>query len=126
MASPNVVIPPELITLIDEREQIWAEVDRAQNLTAQLGQLSAQVPNCTPASLQLQFGADNNPTAELATILPLLKEKIEATNKLKAEVQASYNQIEAIKQQEKMIITVAVISGVVLFLILILVLVNLL
>lgn len=126
MSNSNVVVPPELIPLITEREKVWAEVDRSQNLSAEVARLSSAVPECAPAQLQLRFGADSTPLAELETILPMLKEKIETTRKLNAEKDGYFAEIEAIKRQEKMIITIGIIAGVVIFIVLIFVLIGLL
>jgi hypothetical protein len=125
MANSNVFIPPELSKQISEREKVWLDFDRSQNFAAELGGLSSAVPNCAPSELQLRFGSDSTPLNELETVLPMLKENIETAHKLKAEMQSCYGQIEAIKQQEKKIIMIGVIAGVVVLLVLIFVIVNL-
>jgi hypothetical protein len=127
MPSPNVIaIPPDLSELVADREKVWAEVERSQSLSAELGKLSAQVPQCAPAPLQLQFGPDSTPPAELAAVLPLLKEKIETASKLSTNVKACHDEIEAIKHREKMIIVAVAVAAVVLLIVLLIVAVNLL
>jgi hypothetical protein len=126
MSNSNVVVPPELIPLITEREKVWADVERSQKLSAEVGQLSSSVPNCAPAELQLRFGTDSTPLTELDTVLPMLKEKIETTRKLNTEKEGCFAEIEAIKRREKMTITIGVIVGVVILIVLIFVLIGLL
>lgn len=126
MSGSNVVVPPELSPLLIEREKVWADFDRSLNLSAEVSRLSSSVPECAPAELQLQLGADSTPFTELETVLPLLKGKIESTRKLNEEKTACFAEIEAIKQREKMIVTIGIIAGVVIFLVLIFVMISLL
>ncbi|MFL6255146.1 MAG: hypothetical protein ACJ74T_08980 [Pyrinomonadaceae bacterium] len=118
MSNSSVVIPPDLSPLITDRERVWLEFDRSQQLSAELNQLSSHVPQCAPANLQLPFGAGSTPPAELEAVLPMLKQNLATTNNLHAEVQACHSEIEAIKRKEKNIITGAVIAGVLLLLVL--------
>jgi hypothetical protein len=124
MPNSNVVVPPELVPLITEREKVWADVDRSQKLSAEVGQLSSSVPECAPAELQLRFGADSTPLTEIETVLPLLKEKLETTRKLNAEKKGCFAEIEAIKHREKMVITIGSIAGVVILIVIIFVIIN--
>lgn len=117
MSNSSIVIPPDLSQLIADREKVWLEFDRSQQLSAELNQLSSHVPQCAPANLQLHFGAGSTPPAELAAVLPMLKENIVTTNNLHAEMQACHTEIEAIKRQEKTLITIAVAVGVVILLV---------
>jgi hypothetical protein len=127
MSGTNAVVaPPGLSELFAAREKVWESLDRSQSLTADLASLSSQVPNCAPAALQLQFGADSTPPAELATVLPLLKEKIETARKLSANVKTCYDEIEAIKHREKMTMVAAAVGAAVLLLLLIIVVASLL
>lgn len=123
MSVPNevVVVPPELGALVADREKVWADIDRSQGLSAELAKLSSQVPQCAPAELQLQFGPESTPLAELAAVLPLLKEKISTARKLGADVKACQDEIAAIKQREKMTIVAIAVAAVVLLLVLLLV-----
>lgn len=127
MSVPNeiVVVPPEVGTLVADREKVWTDFDRSQSLAAELGKLSAQVPQCAPAALQLQFGPESTPTAELATVLPLLQEKIVAARKLSADVKACHAEIAAIKQREKMTIMIMAVAAIVLFIVLLIVVASL-
>ena len=125
MPDSNVVVPPDLRQLINDREKVWADFDRSQNLSAELGKLSSHVPKCAPAELQLKFGAGSTPSAELGTVVPLLKEKIEAARKLNTDVKACYDQIEAIKHKEKIMTVVAAVAGVLVLFVLVLMLVKL-
>ena len=111
MSNSSVVIPPDLSRLIADREKVWLEFDRSQQLSAELTDLSSHVPECAPANLQLHFGASSTPPAELETLLPMLKEKLVAAHKLHAEVQACHAEIEAIKRQEKTFVAVAIAAG---------------
>ncbi len=124
MSSANVIVSPDFSNLIIEREKVWLESDRAQGLAADLSQLAKHISDCAPAELQLQFGADSIPTAELETILPMVKEKINAANRLKAEVKSSYEEIESIKRKQKSIILGLVVAGAVIVLILLIVLIS--
>jgi hypothetical protein len=121
----EVILPPDLSELVSAREKIWAEVDKAQGLSAELGKLSSQVPQCAPAELQLQLGAASTPITELETVLPLLKTKIARAHKLNTEVKVCHDQIEAIKRREKTIIVIAAVTGVVLLFVLLLIGFNL-
>jgi hypothetical protein len=127
VSVPNdiVVVPREVAPLVADREKVWAEFDRSQSLAAELGKLSAQVPQRAPAELQLQFGPESTPPAELAAVLPQLKEKIAAAGKLSAEVKACHDEIAAIKQREKMTIVIMAAAAVVLFIVLLIVVANL-
>jgi hypothetical protein len=125
MPNSNIVMLPDLTSLIAEREKVWEEVDRSQKLSAQLDQLSSHVPKGAPAELQLAFGTDSTPPAELEMVLPMLNEQIKTASKLNAEVKECYAQIEAIKHQEKMIMIGAVVGGAVVLIVLVLVIINL-
>jgi hypothetical protein len=124
MSSSNVIIPPDLSKLIIEREKVWEGYERSQSMVADLNQLSGQIPDCAPAEIQMQFGPDSLPTAEIETILPKVKEQIAASNRLKGEVKGCHDEIEAIKRKEKTTIMVIVIGGGVLLLILIIIVVS--
>lgn len=127
MSGPNdvVVFPPELGALVADREKVWADIDRSQGLSAELAKLSSQVPQRAPAELQLQFGPESTPPSELATIFPLLKEKIDTARKLGADVKACQDEIAAIKQREKMTVVAMVVGGVILFIVLLLIIASL-
>jgi hypothetical protein len=127
MSVPNevIVVPPELGALVADREKVWADIDKSQGLSAELTKLSSQVPERAPAELQLQFGPESTPPAELAAILPLLKEKIDTARKLGADVKACHDEIAAIKQREKMTVVAMVVGAVVLFIVLLLVIASL-
>ena len=125
MSSSNVIVPPDLSKLIIEREKVWVDFDRSQSFAGDLNQLSTQIPDCAPAELQLQFPADSTPLTELETVLPMVKEKIEAANRLKAEVKGCYDEIEVIKRKEKTLIIGLVVAGVLALLFLISVVVAL-
>ena len=121
MAGSNIIVPPDVSPLMAEREKVWADFDRSQNLSTEIKKLSSAVPDCAPAALQLKFGTDSTPLKELETVLPMLKEKIDTSNKLKAQITDCHAQIEAIKQKEKTIITIAAVAGgLVIFVVLIL------
>lgn len=125
MSSANVIVPPDISKLIIEREKLWVEFDRAQGLAGDLRQLSQHIPDCAPAALQLQFGVDSIPTTELETVLPMVKEKIDVSNRLKGDVKSCYEEIETIKRRQKTVIISLAVGGAVLLLILIIVFVSL-
>jgi len=124
MSTSNVIIPPDWSKLILEREKIWDDYDRSQRMVGDLSQLSKQIPDCAPADIQMQFGPDSIPTTELETLLPKVKEQIEAATRLKAEVQGCHNEIEAIKRKEKTTIVIMAVAGAVVLLILLIVLLS--
>jgi hypothetical protein len=124
MSSSNVIVPPEFGKLISEREKAWADFDRSQSLAGALNQMAKEIPDCAPAEMQLQFGADSIPPAELEALLPLVKQKIETANRLKADVKSCYDEIETIKQKQKNVIIGLGVGGAVLLLILLIVLVS--
>ncbi|HKY43770.1 MAG TPA: hypothetical protein VJM50_11825 [Pyrinomonadaceae bacterium] len=107
MSSTNVIVPPEVGHLIAEREQIWANFDRAQSLAAEFQKLCSQVPNVAPATLQLP--ASPNPPAHLETTMQQIRQELTAVEKLNTEMRSCHEQIEAIKRNEKM--TIALIAG---------------
>jgi hypothetical protein len=121
MSSFNVIVPPDLSKLIIEREKVWVDFDRSQSQAGDLNQLSNQIPDCAPAELQLQFGADSIPPTEIETVLPMVKEKIETANRLKAEVKGCQEEIEAIKRKEKSVVVGIIVAGSIVLLILIIV-----
>jgi len=112
MSNTSVVIPPELNQLIADREKVWLEFERSQQLSTELNKLSSHVPQCAPANVQLNFGPGSTPPAELEAVLPMLKEQLATTNNLHSEAQACHAEIEAIKRKEKTTITVAVVAGI--------------
>ena len=107
MSSTNVIVPPEVGQLIAEREQVWANFDRAQSLAAEFQKLCSQVPNVAPANLQLP--ASTNPPTHLETTMQQIKQELAMVEKLNGEIRSCNEQIEAIKRSEKM--TIALIAG---------------
>jgi hypothetical protein len=124
MSSANVIVTPDLTKLILEREKLWVDFDRANGLARDLSQLSQQIPDCLPAALQLQFGADSIPTTELETVLPMVKEKLNVVDRLKTDVQGCYDEIESIRRKEKSVILWMVVGGAALLLIMLIVLIS--
>jgi hypothetical protein len=124
MSSANVIVPPDISKLIIEREKLWLEFDRARGLATELSQVASQIPNCTPAELQLQFGADSIPPAEVASVLGLVKEKISAVDRLKADMQSRHDEIASIKQKQKTVIVSLAVGGAVVLLILLIVMIS--
>ncbi|HEV7683097.1 MAG TPA: hypothetical protein VGO68_13290 [Pyrinomonadaceae bacterium] len=126
MSSANVIVPADISKLIIEREKVWGEFDRAQGLVGELKQLSQHIPNCAPAELHLQFAAGAIPTTELETVLPMVKEKINVSARLKSEVKSCYEEIESIKRAQKKLIVGLAVGGAVVLLILVIVLISVL
>lgn len=108
MSSTNVIIPPDINQLIAEREQVWTNFDRTQGLVEEFRKLCSQVPNVAPAKLQLP-APPNNPPAYLESVMQQITQELMAVEKLNAEMRSCYEQIEAIKRNEKM--TMALIAG---------------
>jgi hypothetical protein len=124
MSSANVIVPPDISKLIIEREKLWVEFDRAQGLVGDLKQLSQHIPDCAPAELQLKFGADSIPTTELEIVIPMVKEKINVSNRLKSEVKSCYEEIETIKRKQKTLIVGLAVGGAVVLLIVLILLIS--
>lgn len=108
MSSNNVIVPPDVNQLITEREHVWTNFDRAQNLVEEFRKLSSRVPNVAPANMQLPASV-NNPPAHLETTMQQINQELAAVEKLNAEMRSCHEQIEAIKRSEKM--TIALIAG---------------
>lgn len=124
MSGSNIIVHPAFNQLISEREKIWADFDRSKSVAGELNQLATQIPDCEPATLQLQFGADSIPPTEIETVLPMIKEKIAIANRLGTEMKGCYDEIESIKRKQKTVIVSLVAGGLVLLLILIIVVIS--
>jgi hypothetical protein len=124
MPSANIIVTPDLTKLVIEREKLWVDFDRARGLAKDLGQLSQQIPDCVPATLQLQFGPDSLPTTELETLLPMVKERINVFNRLKTEMKDCYDEIESIKRKQKAVVMWLTIGGAAVLLIMLIVLIS--
>src|SRR5258708_32808347 len=120
MSTSNVIIPPDFSKLIIEREKVWTDYESSQRIVSDLTQISHQIPDCVPAEMHLEFGPDSLPTTELERLLPMVKEQIEAANRIKAEVKGCHDEIEAIKRKEKTTILIMAVGGVGLLIILLL------
>ena len=114
MGNTNVIVPPDVTQLISEREQVWAEFERAQGLVDDFRKVSAAVPNTAPAQLQLSSGT-HNPPADLSHTLQQMKNELDAVQKLNADIMDCQAQIEAIKRSEKTMIALMVGGVVVVF-----------
>ena len=108
MSSNNVIVPPDVNQLIAEREHVWTNFDRAQNLVEEFRKVSSRVPNVAPANMQLPASV-NNPPAHLETTMQQINQELAAVEKLNAEMRSCHEQIEAIKRREKL--TIALIVG---------------
>ena len=120
MSSTNVILPPDVTQLISEREQVWAEFERAQGLVEDFRKVSAAVPNTAAAQLQLSSGT-HNPPADLSYALQQMKNELAAVQKLNADIMTCDAQIEAIKRSEKTMIALIVAGIVVVFIVLLIV-----
>lgn len=110
--STNVIIHDDLNELIAERQQVWADYDRAHGLIKELSTLSARIPKCQPSQEQVPFAPNTSPAAELAKIVPLINEKLQAAAKLENEMNSCHQEIRSIKQKEKSLIIGLVVGGV--------------
>ena len=123
MSSTNVIVPPDVTQLISEREQVWADFERAQGLVEDFRKVSAAVPNTAPAQLQLSSGT-HNPPAALAEALQQMKNELGAVQELHANIAGCHAQIEAIKRNEKTMIALIVGGIVVVFIVFLIVVVS--
>jgi prefoldin subunit 5 len=126
MSTSNVIIPPEFSQPIINREKIWADYDNSQRLAAELDQLLKHIPECESAALQLQFGIDSIPSNELQTVLTMLNQELETSNRLRDEANSCRAEIDAIKRKEKTIIMAAIGGGVVLVLVFLIIILSVL
>ena len=126
MSSTNVIVPPDVNQLIAEREQVWTNFDRAQNLAEEFRKLCSHVPNVAPANLQLP-APPNNPPAHLESTMQQIKQELATVQKLHAEMQACHQQIDEIKRKETTMIALMVggaVLGLIIFIIVIAVVVS--
>lgn len=119
MNSQPIIIPDELGRFIDERQRIWADVNKSQSHAAELNQLSSAIPNCAPAQLQSSFTKEQAPPTELASVLAALKNELANISNLGTEIMKHQAEIEEIRKRDKSIITALVVAAVVMIIILI-------
>lgn len=120
MSNSNIIIPSELSKVLNEREKVLTNIERAQSLVGELGRLSSSIPECKPAGVQLQSPPENTPLTQIELALPLVKNEIATINKLKAEVKGCEDKIKNIHRKEKLIITIS-ISAIIMIIIIILI-----
>jgi hypothetical protein len=119
MSNSNIIIPSDLSTLISERERILQGADHSARWVAELNQLSSQVADCPPAVLQAAFSQEHTPPAELASVLPVLKNELENINRLRADIAGCQMEIQQIQKRDKTIVIVGVVVAILLIVILI-------
>lgn len=119
MSNPHIIIPSDLSALINERERIWQAANYSAQNVAELNQLASLIADCPPAVLQSTFTQERTPSAEIASVLPALKNELETINRLRADIAGRQVEIEQIKKRDRTIIIVAAAVVVLLLIILI-------
>ena len=129
MSDSNIIIPPEFIELIDERERIQQEYQESDKLTAKLDELSHQVPNSsiTPIPPQQPLTREQTPRAELALVLRLLEESLayitrieEQIRRITGEIQQSMQPVPSESQSGNGIIIAIIVALVIIVLLFVL------
>lgn len=109
MTNSNVVLPPEIESLVQERGKVWAEYDAAAQDAATIKSFSGEVGSGGAAAEIGNLVVDAAPPEEIkAAILAFRNEKTQLEN-LEAQIRDKAAEIESIRSH---VMTMYIVFGV--------------
>lgn len=101
MSQSNVVIPPDVASLIDERRAIMDQYNAAEQQAARVHQLSPRIRKDVAAEPVQPLTSENLPPTELAVALPQLENELAHIQQTEQMIQRNHAEIDGIKAAAK-------------------------
>jgi ABC-type hemin transport system substrate-binding protein len=120
MSQPAIIIPPELVKLIEERHHIRAAFAESRRQATTLEQFAGQVPGSSTIETIAPLTREATPPQEITAVLSMLEQQLSDVKQLEARIQGHHTAIKKIKRKARNIMFILVVSGIALFIILLL------
>jgi len=116
MADSGVVIPNDLIRVVDTHNNLWDQYDTSAAQASKLSELANTFPGHGSAPPFAPLTPENTPASELTASLAFVQHELENVSKMNAAIDERREQIRKIKSQAQLIVI-----GIVLLIIVVLV-----
>jgi len=99
--SHNIEFPQEVNHLVNERQQIWSELDAARNRSSQLNQLTEKIGGLsgTLEEVKQPFTQNPDPRIEIDRVIKETNTQLGELGKIDVEIKSAESEIQAIKSR---------------------------
>lgn len=119
MRQSDIIIPPELVKLIEERQHIRAACADSPRQANTLEQFAGQVPGSSTVEAIAPLTREATAPEEIAAVLSMLEQQLSHIKQLEARIQDHHTAIKKIKRKARVMLML-VVSGIALCIILLL------
>jgi hypothetical protein len=114
MAESDIVIPSDVNKIITERVTLWERFDKSQSEINEMNSKNEPIAVSTPAQIPGELSTEKTPPAEIAAAYQLFQAELAKIGQFQNTIKEYQSEIKKIEDQQKLIITIAVIGAIIL------------